>query len=263
MLSCATVSGIQTSDVAELHYGDREEEIAQKLGQGREVLYFILSGEQYRYRLYSTVYLDDVYALLFRNGELLAVHDKKQDFSNCLNIGASQVWEQCLFDDLSEMRHQEISLDSYDFSHKSDAEHEEQARVDRKRAGTAAIGVPLVVVYPWYVATACFFSCGECLPDLSGERGDYQDPCMKTMSNAVSLAVDSINNVATRDSIERTTEVLNLDNNLYASGRFETSNQNDVMLRYSWGCVYHGSHKYLSIIVGLSEGRLKWAWFRY
>jgi len=51
MLSCVTAPGIRTSDVAELHYGDREEAVVEQLGEGSEILYFMLDGKQYRYRL--------------------------------------------------------------------------------------------------------------------------------------------------------------------------------------------------------------------
>ena len=125
-LSCITAPGIRTSDVAELHYGDREDSVVEKLGEGSEILYFVLDRKQYRYRLYTTQYTKDVYALLFINGELVAVHDEKQDFSECLNIDASIFWEQCVSNKLSEMRYHEISLGSHDFSHGVQTEQREQ-----------------------------------------------------------------------------------------------------------------------------------------
>ena len=160
MLSCVTPPGVRTTDVAELHYGDSEEGVIEKLGQGSEIIYFVLDGKQYSYRLYTTIYIKDVYALLFMNGELIAVHNEKVDFSQCLTIEASPVWEQCLTDLLSEMSFGEVRLDIYDFSEGIQAEDSEQKERDASRASTGTIAVILSIPYPGFVPTACIFSCG-------------------------------------------------------------------------------------------------------
>ena len=159
MLSCVTAPGIRTSDVAELHYGDLEDAVVEKLGDGTEVLYFILDGKQYRYRLYTTKYINDVYALLFMEGELAAVNDKKQDFSECLNIKAETSWEQCLSEKLSDMQFQVINLSNHDFSHGINTEQEEQTERNSMRAGALAVAIPLSVALPGIVPTFCIMSC--------------------------------------------------------------------------------------------------------
>jgi hypothetical protein len=260
-LSCVTAPGIRTSDVAELHYGDREEAVVEKLGDGAEVLYFELDREQYRYRLYTTQYTKDVYALLFMNGKLVAVHDEKQDFSECLNFEAGISWEHCLSDRLAEMRFHDISLGSHDFSHGIKTQQEEQAERDKMRAGAIAVAVPLTVVLPGIVPVLCIASCGQC--DMGVKDGDYPIPCIDSLASTLSQSVDILQGSLDHESIAQQLGQIQHEKNIYNAGSGENIKDDQAILYYSWSCVSYGDYYYLSIRVGLSDGKLKWAWIRY
>lgn len=261
-LSCVTAPGIRTSDVAELHYGDREEAVVEKLGDGAEVLYFGLDRKQYRYRLYATQYTKDVYALLFMDGELVAVHDEKQDFSECLNFEAGISWEHCLSDILAKMRFHDISLGSHDFSHGIKAEQKEQAERDKMRAGAIAVAVPLSVVLPGIVPVFCMASCGQC--DAGAKTGDQPIPCIDSLANTLSQAVDILQGSADHESIAQQLAQIQHENNIYSVGSSEHIKDDQAILYYSWVCASYAAHNYyLGIRVGLSDGKLKWAWIRY
>jgi len=262
-LSCVTAPGIRTSDVAELHYGDREEVVVEKLGEGSEVLYFVLDGKQYRYRLYTTQYTKHAYALLFMNSELIAVHDEKQDFSECLNVEASQSWEECLSDLLSEMRFYDITMGNHDFSPEIEAEQGEEDDRQRARGTYAAIAVPLTVAFPYVVATLCAFSCGACLLDPGERPGDHQDLCISKLESTLSQSVDIFQEGADHEFITQRIAQIQHEKKIYNAGSGESIKDDQAILYYSWGCSgYDINPDYLSIRVGLSNKKLKWAWIR-
>lgn len=267
VLSCVTAPGVRTDEVAELNYGDREELVVEKLGQGSEVFYFVLDGNQYRYRLYKTIYTENVYALLFLDGGLTAVHDARVTFSECLIIDENTSWEQCLSDNLSEMRFHVINLDSHDFSHGVKAE---QAERDRARGKAVAIAVPLTVVYPWVVATVCVFSCGACVNDLDqissildpgAKSGDYLGPCTDSLASTLSQAISIIHGKITYESMDKSLGRIRHKKSIFSAGRSKIINNNYAIHFYSWGCI--DSDVYLNIRLGLTNRQLKWAWFRY
>jgi hypothetical protein len=260
-LSCVTAPGIRTSDVAELHYGDREGTVVEKLGDGTEILYFVLDVNQYRYRLYTTQYTKDVYALLFMNEELVAVHNEKQDFSECLNIEASASWEKCLSDMIVEMRLHDISLGSHDFSHGIQTEQREQAERDSWRAGTLAVAVPLTMVLPGIVPMYCFLSCGEGCKDPGARPGDYQDSCIGKMASTLGQAINIIHGNISYESIDKALGQIQSNKRIIYNGAIDEKTINDhSIIDYSWGCIE--SYAYLSIKLGLTNGMLKWSWFK-
>lgn len=259
MLSCVTAPGIRTSDVAKLHYGDNEENVVDTLGEGDEVIYFSLEGKHYRYRLYKTIYIDDVYALLFMDGELIAAHNERQDFSECLEINAGPIWEQCLSNILSEMRIQDIGIEDYDFSDGVEAEQEEQSERDKLRGGAIAIAVPLTVVLPGIVPLVCFMACGEC--DVGARPGDYQDPCFGKLSKTLNQAVNIFSGGIYKESVDNLLVNMQHDNNVYGRTKTENSFQNHSTINYSWSC--RDSAIYLNMKLGLTNGIVKWTWFRY
>lgn len=262
-LSCVTAPGIRTSDVAELHYGDREEAVVEKLGDGAEVLYFGLDRKQYRYRLYATQYTKDVYALLFMDGELVAVHDEKQDFSECLNFEAGISWEHCLSDRLAEMRFHDISLGSHDFSHGIKAEQKEQAERDKMRAGAIAVAVPISVVLPGFVPLVCISSCGEGCKDPGARPEDYQDSCINKLASTLGQAINMLHGNITYESIDKALGQIQHHKIIIYDGAIDEKTIDDnAVIGYSWGCFDSYSHSHLSIKLGLTDGLLKWSWFK-
>ena len=262
-LSCVTAPGIRTTDVAELHYGDREEKVVEKLGQGSEFLYFVLDTKQYHYRLYTTIYIKDIYALLFLNGELIAVHDEKQDFSECINIDAYSTWEQCLSDTLSEMSFHEISLGRHDFSRGIQAEQEEQSERDRIRAGTAAIAVPLTVALPGIIPVLCIFTCGAGCEDPGAKPGDYQDPCIGKLQSSLNAAASVVDANMSRIDIVKSLVQTSHDKKVIFEGKMEQYRNNSSILNFSWGCSHLSNGSWLNISTGFRGEKLRWAWFRY
>jgi hypothetical protein len=66
--------------------------IIKTLGEGSEHLSFSYSGINYHYRFYSTTMTEHQYALLFSNGSLLAVSEKKPNVAVCTYQTA---WDVC------------------------------------------------------------------------------------------------------------------------------------------------------------------------
>lgn len=265
MLSCVTAPGVRTTDVAELHYGDREEDVIEKLGQGNELIYFVLDGKRYSYRLYTTIYIHDVYALLFMKGELIAVHNKHLNFSTCLNIKKSPMWKQCLTELLSEMSFSEIGLDTYDFSEGIQAENSEQTERDVSRATTAAIAVTLSIPYPGFIPTVCIFSCGGCFVDPGAQSADYPNPCIDEFTSTIDQAVDIIYNSHTLESIKSKFSQITSQKHVSRKEVVEERNDNSSILYYSWNCALDTKETfdYLSVLIGSTNGNVQWAWFRY
>jgi hypothetical protein len=261
MLSCVTAPGIRTSDVAELHYGDLEDAVVEKLGDGTEVLYFILDGKQYRYRLYTTKYINDVYALLFMEGELAAVNDKKQDFSECLNIKAETSWEQCLSEKLSDMQFQVINLSSHDFSHGINTEQEEQTERNSMRAGALAVAIPLSVALPGIVPTFCIMSCGQC--DVGAKPSDYQNRCIGQLEETLNAGLITIQGDISRTALIEKLDQIYLAKNVFSTGKSASLRNDYEVLYYSWGCGNADNSTLLLTTTGLYMGILKWAWFRF
>ena len=261
MLSCASAPGIRTSEVAELHYGDREKMVVEKLGEGIEVLYFLLDENQYRYRLYTTAYTKDVYALLFMNGELVAVNDEKQDFSECLSIEKSTSWQQCLTDVLSKMRFQDIDLESHDFSPGVDTEQEEEDERDKARGTYAAIAVPLTVAFPWVVATLCVFSCGACLDDPGAGPDDYKDSCYRKLASIQSKAIGMLHSHMDYEEIDNSFRQITRSRNILFDGAWDKETKNNyTVTRYLWDC--KGSYTQLNARIGLTNESIRWSWFK-
>jgi TPR repeat protein len=265
MLSCATAPGIRTTDVAELHYGDREEDVVEKLGQGNELIYFILGGKQYSYRLYTTIYIHDVYALLFMKGELIAVHNKQVNFSKCLSIKRSPAWEQCLRELLSEMSFSEIRLDRYDFSEDIQAESSEQTERDVSRATTAAIAITLSIPYPGFIPTACIFTCGGCFVDPGAQSGDYQNPCIDEFTSIFTQAEDIVTDNQMLESIKSRFSQITSHKHVVSKDVVEERNDNSSILYYSWRCTQdtRDLFDYMSVLIGSTNGKVQWVWFRY
>ena len=265
MLSCVTAPGIRTTDVAELHYGDPEDHVIEKLGQGNEIIYFVLDGNKYRYRLYTTKYKNYVYALLFMNGELTAVHNEKLDFSKCLNIKSSPVWDQCLTDLLSEMRFNALTLDTHDFSEGIQAEKEEQGERNTARAGTAAIAVPLTLVLPGIVPTVCVFSCGSACQDPGARPGDYQNPCIDKYTSTLNQTLEILDRNHTPESIKMKFSQITSNKHVIRKDVVKERNNKSSIHYYSWKCTLDTrfTAPYLGVLVGLTNDYVKWAWFRY
>lgn len=264
-LSCVTAPGIRTADVAELHYGDREELVVEKLGEGSEILYFVLDGKKYRFRLYATIYTKDVYTLLFVDGELIAVHDVKQDFSECLNLEEGAPWGQCVSKKLSEMRFHDIKLETHDFSHGIQTEQKEQSKRDRSRAGAAAIAIPLTFVLPGFVPTVCAGTCGGACRDPGEMSGDYdpQDYCIDKMSSTLGQAINILHGNITYESIDKALgQIQHHKKIIYYGAIDEKTIDENAVISYSWGCVDSYPYPRLSIKLGLTDGLLKWSWFK-
>lgn len=262
-LSCVTAPGIRTSDVAELHYGDREEAVVEKLGEGSEILYFKLDEKQYRYRLYTTKYIHDVYALLFLNGTLVAVNDKKYDFSECLVIDDMPAWNQCLSNLLSKMRFNIVDLDNYEFTHGVKAEQEEQSERNRSRVGATAIAVPLTVVLPGIVPMYCFISCGQGCKDPGARPGDYRDRCIDKLKYTLNQAITILQGDITPEAIDNLLGQIQHKSDVHsrAGAGADKNIEDNTIIYYSWSCKH--SQSYLSTKLGLTNGQLKWAWFRF
>lgn len=263
MLSCVTAPGIRTTDVAELHYGDREETVVEKLGEGNEILYFNLDEKQYRYRLYTTKYIQNVYALLFLNGSLIAVNDEKYDLSECVAIVDGPAWNQCLSNMISEMRFNDVDLDSYDFSSSIKAEQEEQSQRNKSRVGATAIAVPLTVALPGIVPMYCFLSCGEGCKDPGARPGDYQDPCIDKLKYTLNQAISILQGDITSEAINILLGQIQHKGDVHsrAGAGAEKNIEDNTIIYYSWSCKHSQSN--LSAKLGLTNGQLKLAWFRF
>ena len=222
-----------------------------------------MDAKQYHYRLYTTIYIKDIYALLFLNGELIAVHDEKQDFSECINIDAHSTWEQCLSDTLSEMSFHEISLGRHDFSRGIQAEQEEQAERDRIRVGTAAIAVPLTVALPGIIPVLCIFTCGAGCEDPGAKPGDYQDPCIGKLQSSLNAAASVVDANMSRIEIIKSLVQTSHDKKVLFEGKLEQYRNNSSILNFSWGCSYLSNGSWLNISTGFRDEKLRWAWFRY
>jgi hypothetical protein len=195
------------------------------------------------------------------NGELVAVNDEKQDFSECLSIEKSSSWQQCLTDVLSKMRFQDIDLESHDFSPGVDTEQEEEDERDKARGTYAAIAVPLTVAFPWVVATLCVFSCGACLDDPGAQPGGYPDSCIGDLQITLSAAVTSIQNTINRTEIIDKMIQLPHAQSVHSAGKSEQASNDLRVMYFTWRCA--GMDKWLNVNVGLRHEVLEWAWFRF
>lgn len=271
-VSCATAPGVRTDDVAKLHYGDREEDVIGTLGQGSELVYFIVNDRRYHYRLYTAVYTKSLYALLFLEGELVAVDNQQQKFSNCLDIDNHLSWNRCVADTLAAMREHARNLGSDDFADAVEAEDVEQEKRDSKRGAVAAIAIPLTIAFPYTVLGLCVLEAYgggvTCFSDPGAEPGDYQDMCIRDLNGVLAKATDILQKNSTYNSIVTALDQMQLQKGVIKMGKAEQDIADDMVLYYSWGCrdPYHYlgmSDVYLTLRTGLSRGVLKWAWLGY
>jgi hypothetical protein len=261
LLSCVTAPGIRTSDVAKLHYGDREDAVVEMLGDGRDVIYFKLEGKKYRYRLYTTQYTKDVYALLFMEGSLVAVHNNDIGLAECLVIDVIPRWEGCLSERIDAVRPHKVSFDSHNFSEAIDTERKEQSERNKYRGGAFAVAVPLTVVLPGIVPMYCFLSCGEGCKDPGARPGDYEDRCVSKLADTQHETISIIHGDIDYVNIDHALGQLHNHKDIIYDGETnrKTTGRHKI-IDYYWDCT--GSVAIFNVSVGLENEQLEWARFR-
>jgi len=151
-LGCVTAPKV--TDIAELHHGDKEDDVVERIGRGHTVVSYHIDDIDYHYRSYKTRHTNDDYALLFANRRLVAVLQSPVSLDNCITLEQQADWGGCLQDHTTQMLDDAINIGFHDFSEAIAQQKQEQAEITGNTAAAAVIVVPSMVV-AWPFAAMC------------------------------------------------------------------------------------------------------------